>query len=77
MNKDQIKGKLENLKGRVKEAFGTATGDKEKEAGGLVDRAKGAAEEKLGDAKDAVEGATKREAQRADFDKGDLEPEDD
>ena len=34
MNKDQMKGKLENLKGRVKEALGAASGDKSTQAEG-------------------------------------------
>ena len=34
MNKDQMKGKLDNLKGRVKEALGAASGDKQTEGEG-------------------------------------------
>ena len=30
MNKDELKGKAENLKGRVKQAIGALTGDKQK-----------------------------------------------
>jgi len=48
-NEDEVKGKLENLKGRVKEAAGTVTGDKKLEAEGAVDRVKGAAREKVGE----------------------------
>jgi uncharacterized protein YjbJ (UPF0337 family) len=51
MNKDQIKGKAENLKGRVKEAAGALTGNKHKQADGLIDRVAGAAREKIGQAK--------------------------
>ena len=54
MNKDELKGKAENLKGRVKEAMGSITGNKEKEAEGMVDRVKGATREKIGKAKDEV-----------------------
>ncbi len=54
MNKDQIKGKLDNLKGRVKEAHGTASGDKRTEAEGLAERVKGAMQKTFGDAKHAV-----------------------
>lgn len=54
MNKDELKGKAENLKGRVKEAMGALTGDKEKEGEGLIDRVKGAVREKMGKAKDEV-----------------------
>jgi uncharacterized protein YjbJ (UPF0337 family) len=51
MNKDQIKGKADNLKGRVKEAAGALTGDKKTQAEGAADRIKGAAQKKLGDLK--------------------------
>jgi uncharacterized protein YjbJ (UPF0337 family) len=54
MNKDQMKGKIDNLKGRVKEALGAASGDKSTQAEGLGERVKGAAQEKYGDAKDAI-----------------------
>lgn len=51
MNKDQIKGKAENIKGRVKEAVGALTGNKERQADGLVDRVSGAVREKVGQAR--------------------------
>jgi uncharacterized protein YjbJ (UPF0337 family) len=51
MNKDEIKGKAENLKGRAREAAGVLTGNKEQELKGGAERASGAAEEKLGQAK--------------------------
>jgi uncharacterized protein YjbJ (UPF0337 family) len=50
-NDDTIKGKAENLKGRVKQAFGSLTGDKGKEAEGLGERVEGAAREKVGEVK--------------------------
>jgi uncharacterized protein YjbJ (UPF0337 family) len=52
MNKDELKGKAENLKGRAKEAAGALTGDKRKEGEGLFDRVRGAVREKVGKAKD-------------------------
>ena len=55
MNKDELKGKAENLKGRVKEATGALRGDKGQEAEGFVDRVRGAVREKVGKAKDEVE----------------------
>jgi uncharacterized protein YjbJ (UPF0337 family) len=42
MNKDELKGKAENLMGRAKQAIGTLTGDKHKEGEGLLDRLRGA-----------------------------------
>ena len=40
MTKDELKDKAENLKGRVKEAFGALTGDKKAQAESEIDRAK-------------------------------------
>ena len=54
---DELKGKAENLKGRVKQAAGSLTGDKKLEAEGAVERVKGAAEEKVGEAKRKVKEA--------------------
>lgn len=51
MNKDQIKGKAENIKGRIKEAAGALTGNKQRQADGLIDRVQGAAREKVGQAR--------------------------
>ena len=53
----EIKGKAENLKGRVKQAAGAVTGDKETEAEGAVERAAGAAREMAGKAKRKLENA--------------------
>ena len=41
MNKDELKGKAENLMGRAKQAIGTLTGDKHKEGEGLLERLRG------------------------------------
>jgi uncharacterized protein YjbJ (UPF0337 family) len=60
MNKDELKGKLENLKGRAKEAFGAATGNKRTEAEGMAERGKGAVQEKYGEAKDELEKERRR-----------------
>lgn len=51
INKDEIKGKAENLKGRMKETAGVVSGNKEQELKGGAERTAGAAEEKLGQAK--------------------------
>jgi uncharacterized protein YjbJ (UPF0337 family) len=60
MNKDELKGKMENLKGRAKEAFGAVTGNKRTEAEGVVERGKGAVQEKYGEAKDELETERRR-----------------
>jgi uncharacterized protein YjbJ (UPF0337 family) len=54
MNKDELKGKMENLKGRAKEAIGSLSGNKEKQAEGMAERIKGAGQEKVGEAKREV-----------------------
>ena len=54
MNKDELEGKAENLKGRVKDAAGALTGNKKTQAEGLADRARGAVKEKVGKAERSV-----------------------
>jgi uncharacterized protein YjbJ (UPF0337 family) len=54
MNKDQANGTADNIKGRVKEAAGALTGDKETQAEGTVQRVKGAVQKKVGDVKHDV-----------------------
>ena len=51
MNNDELKGKAENLKGRVKQAVGSLSGDKRTEGEGLFDRVRGAVRERFGKAK--------------------------
>jgi uncharacterized protein YjbJ (UPF0337 family) len=68
---DEWKGKAENLKGRVKRAAGSLSGDKKLEAEGAVDRVKGAAEEKVGEAKRKVKEA-EEESTRTEDDEDDL-----
>lgn len=59
MDKDELKGKMENLKGRAKAAAGALTGNKKTEAEGHAERAGGALREKVGEAKDALKRGTK------------------
>jgi uncharacterized protein YjbJ (UPF0337 family) len=60
-NKDEVKGKWEQTKGTVKDKVGEATGNRDLEAEGEVQRAEGETQEtwgktkrKVGDAVDAV-----------------------
>lgn len=53
-------GTADDLKGRAKEAAGDLTGDKDLKREGKVDRAAGAAKDKVEDAKDFVEDKIKR-----------------
>lgn len=55
MDDGKLKGKAENIKGRMKEAIGNITGHKKMEAEGTAERAKGAAKEKVAEVKEEVE----------------------
>ena len=50
-NEHEIKGKLEQAKGAVKEGFGALTGDRSTEIEGKAERAKGALREGYGELK--------------------------
>jgi uncharacterized protein YjbJ (UPF0337 family) len=50
MNQNELQGKTENVKGRVKEAVGALTGNKDLESEGADERAQGAAREQIGKA---------------------------
>jgi uncharacterized protein YjbJ (UPF0337 family) len=59
MNRDELQGKKENVKGRVKEAVGAVTGNRDLESEGASERAAGAVQEQVGKASrkvgDAIE----------------------
>ena len=57
MNKDQVKGRVEQAKGAVKETTGKVVGNPELEAKGTVDKASGKVQATYGDAKEKVKGA--------------------
>jgi uncharacterized protein YjbJ (UPF0337 family) len=54
MNKDQVKGRVEQAKGAVKEGVGDALDDRDLEAEGTVDKNAGKAQATYGDAKEKV-----------------------
>ena len=54
MDKDRIEGKLDDVKGRVKRQVGEWTGDKDAQAEGTLDQAKGKAQNAWGKMKDAA-----------------------
>jgi uncharacterized protein YjbJ (UPF0337 family) len=54
MDKEHVKGAADKVKGAVKDAAGAETGNEKLQAEGKIDKAKSAAHEALGDAKDAV-----------------------
>ncbi len=54
MNKDQVKGRVEEAKGSIKEATGKLVGNRDLEAEGTLDKAAGRAQAGYGDAKEKV-----------------------
>jgi uncharacterized protein YjbJ (UPF0337 family) len=50
----EIEGKLDQVKGAIKEGFGALIGDRRTEAEGKIDRAKGAIQEGYGKVKSEV-----------------------
>jgi len=59
MDKDRVKGKLDDAAGRVKRQVGEWTGDTEKQAEGTAQQIKGKAENAWGKMKDAARDAGK------------------
>ena len=57
MNKDQIKGSLDDAAGRVKRKSGEWTGDTEAEVEGTAQQVKGKAEKAAGNVRDTVNNA--------------------
>ncbi len=53
MDKDRVKGKLEDVKGRVKRQVGEWTGDEKTEAEGAAEQVKGKIQNAWGKVKDA------------------------
>lgn len=62
MNTDQVKGKFEQVVGKVKESFGEAVGDNKTANEGLGDQIKGATRETWGNVKDATGTTSDRQA---------------
>jgi uncharacterized protein YjbJ (UPF0337 family) len=60
MNKDQVKGRMEQAKGNVKEAAGKVVGNEKLEAEGKVDKTAGKAQATYGDVKEDVKDAVKK-----------------
>ena len=53
-NKDEVKGKFDQVKGKVKQGVGDATGDRKLHDQGVADEASGAVQETFGTAKRKV-----------------------
>ena len=54
MNRDEVRGKAQDIKGRIKQAAGTLTGNKDLESEGADERASGDALESAGRARRKV-----------------------
>jgi uncharacterized protein YjbJ (UPF0337 family) len=59
MDREHIKGAADKVKGAVKDTAGKVTGDEKMQAEGKMDKAKGAAHNAVGDAKDTARDATR------------------
>jgi uncharacterized protein YjbJ (UPF0337 family) len=59
MNKDQLKGRFEEMKGGVKEATGKLVGDKTLEKEGNFQKNVGKVQENVGDLKQSIEDSAK------------------
>jgi uncharacterized protein YjbJ (UPF0337 family) len=66
MNKDQVKGRMEQAKGSVKEATGKVVRSKKLEAEGQIDKATGKTQATYGDVKEDVKDASKHHSDRID-----------
>jgi uncharacterized protein YjbJ (UPF0337 family) len=55
MNKDQIKGNWEQLKGQAKQVWGKLTDDDFLQADGSIDKLYGLIQKKFGDTKEAIQ----------------------
>jgi len=59
MNKNQVKGALKDVAGKVQEEIGKLVGSKEQQVKGLGKQISGKAEKTYGDAKEVVKDANK------------------
>ena len=60
MNKDQVKGTAEKVKGKANETIGRVTGNTKQEVKGDIQQAAGRARKNVGDTSEAVKNAVKR-----------------
>jgi uncharacterized protein YjbJ (UPF0337 family) len=61
VDKDRIKGKIDEIKGDIKERVGGATKDRSTQGEGMLDQAKGKLRGGFGKAKDEVRAENERE----------------
>ncbi len=58
MDHDRTEGSMKNIKGRVKEGLGKATGDSKMETEGKMDKAEGRIQNTVGGIKDSLRKGT-------------------
>ena len=75
MNKDEIKGKANDIKGRVERQAGEWTGDTESQVKGAGDQIKGKVQQGVGKMKDAGDRAMRDIRNRGDREGSDVEHE--
>jgi uncharacterized protein YjbJ (UPF0337 family) len=56
VDKEHLKGGAQDIKGKVKEKIGSATGNRDLEAEGKMDQVEGKTRKVVGDVKDAIKG---------------------
>ncbi len=66
MNSKHVKGSFNEIKGKVKEEVGHATGNNKLAGEGVVDRVKGKVQNAFGDVKDAVKSGVDKVLDRKD-----------
>lgn len=64
MNKDQVAGRVEEAKGKLKEVAGKVTGSEKLEAEGVADKAAGKVQSTYGDTKEKAKDAIKSGADK-------------
>lgn len=60
MHKDQVEGAGKQIKGDLKDAVGTLTGDDRLRAEGKADRVEGKIQDKIGDVKEGIRDMLKK-----------------
>ena len=58
-SRDRIEGSIDDMKGRAESGFGGLTGDKDTQAQGEMDQAKGGLKQGMADVKDKVDDKVK------------------
>jgi uncharacterized protein YjbJ (UPF0337 family) len=67
MNKSNVSGKFDEMKGKVKQSVGEATHNDRMANSGAADQVKGSAKQAWGDTRDAATSASRQSADDAEF----------